>query len=107
MPDRKTLYLYIDRWEAMKEKLHTIKDAKADFTLVMREAIKNYQELLIAFGYSDQHATATPILRIEPLNGKERLQFVEKTLNKRYAIIQLDALYTEAKKKAAQIIAIG
>ena len=38
-----------------------------------------------------------------PLNGEERFQFVKDRINSHYAYIQLDALYTETKKKAARL----
>ena len=38
-----------------------------------------------------------------PLNGEERFEFVKDRITSHYAYIQLDALYTETKKKAARL----
>lgn len=38
-----------------------------------------------------------------PLNYKERISFIESNLDKHVAIIQLDELFKETKKKIARI----
>ena len=38
-----------------------------------------------------------------PLNGEERFEFVKDKISSHYAYIQLDALFTETKKKVARL----
>ena len=39
-----------------------------------------------------------------PLNGEERFEFVKDKISSHYAHIQLDALFTETKKKVARLV---
>ncbi len=83
------------------EKLYNIEDKEA--ITYMEIAIRNYTQLLEYGGSELNQRTGKMVARLLPLNGDERLQFVKDKIASHYAYVQLDALYTEAKKKAARL----
>ncbi|GKV55405.1 hypothetical protein NCCP2222_13520 [Sporosarcina sp. NCCP-2222] len=64
----------------------------------MRQAIQLYDEMLAAYHDSEDERSA-----IEPMNGKERIDFVKLKLRSPQAFQQLQALFNEAAKKAASL----
>ena len=69
----------------------------------MEIAIRDYEELLEYGGSEINNRTGKMEALLLPLNGEERFQFVKDRIASHYAYIQLDALYTETKKKAARL----
>lgn len=80
------------------------KDSKA--VNMMDEAIDNYLAMLGSFLCVDSLGQGDSTSSIEPLNGKERLQFILSKKTGHFAYVQLDALYTEAMKKAVSRMAM-
>lgn len=70
---------------------------------LMDKAVENYLAMLGSF--LPLHSSI-PTSSIEPLNGEERLQFIRNKLAAHFAFVQLDALYTEAMKKAVSQLAM-
>ncbi len=73
---------------------------------LMVKAIENYLLMLRSISItnpSDPHSARS---MIEPLNGNERLQFIRERIEGYFAYVQLDALYTEAMKKAVSRLAM-
>ena len=96
---------HYDKWDVVKEeieKLYSL-DAKEAIKL-MGIAILNYEELLEYGGSKLNKRTGKMEALLLPLNGEERFQFVKDRIASHYAYIQLDALYTETKKKAARLL---
>ncbi|RNF40474.1 YpoC family protein [Planococcus salinus] len=86
------LSFFYSRWRELKPALIdsiTSKDSHQAGRL-MQEGIQLYKELLAHC----EHA-------IEPLNGQERLAFIEQNRGRYAAFRQLDELFEEMKKKIA------
>lgn len=94
--------LYFDKWESLKPEIQQGYDRKqSDASESMAIAIANYEELLevcAPVGGSDRRT------KMEPLNGEERLQFIKDKVVSPFALIQLNLLYTELRKKIARFI---
>ncbi|WJY28566.1 MULTISPECIES: YpoC family protein [Sporosarcina] len=94
---------YFEEWRASMPAIQQKYEAK-DGTVRedMENAITKYEELLVicsAAGGSDRRT------RLVPLNGEERLAFVKDKIISPFALVQLDALYTELQKKTARYTA--
>ena len=98
------LAIHFQKWDAVKEEIKNLYHSKGkEVTSLMETAILNYEELL-EYGGSGLNKRSGQVERfLLPLNGEERLQFVKDRIASHYAHIQLDALYTETKKKAARL----
>jgi hypothetical protein len=95
---------HFEKWDLVKEKiekLYSIKDKEA--ITYMEHAIRDYVQLLEYGGSELNERTGKFEALLLPLNGEERLLFVKDRIASHYAYIQLDALYTETKKKAARL----
>ena len=89
----------------MKEEIEWSYQRKDPSAVVMMEkAIENY--LLMLESFSNHSHSSVSISLIEPLNGNERIQFIREKITGHFAYIQLDALYTEAMKKAVSRLAM-
>ncbi|MFS0687879.1 YpoC family protein [Sporosarcina sp. 179-K 8C2 HS] len=105
--EKETLYFFWNNWLAMRERIEEAYEQKDPRAIKMMEkAIDNYSAMLSAFlpAASSVHRDKTSL--IEPLNGKERLQFIRSKITGHFAYVQLDALYTEAMKKAVSRLAM-
>lgn len=67
----------------------------------MNEAISNYEKLLQECSLVSGTDRRT---KMEPLNGEERLQFVKAKINSPFALIQLDLLHSELRKKVSRFL---
>lgn len=86
-------------WEAHKQAIDKLyKDNHPNAQEKMKEALKEYTTLLRYGEVEDQIQSL-----LLPLNGEERLAFIEKQIASRYAFVQLDALYDESRKRAARL----
>jgi hypothetical protein len=95
---------HFDKWDLVKEKIEKLYDLKDKEAITyMEHAIHDYIELLEYGGSELNERTGKFDALLLPLNGEERLQFVKDRIASHYAFIQLDALYTETKKKAARL----
>ena len=95
---------YFEKWDLVKEKiekLYSLNDKEA--ITFMELAIRDYAQLLEYGGSELNKRTGKIDALLLPLNGEERFQFVKDRIASHYAHIQLDALYTETKKKAARL----
>ncbi len=91
----------------MKEKIEEAYEQKDSRAInMMEKAIDNYSAMLGAFLPDDSSVHGEITSSIEPLNGKERLQFIRSKITGHFAYVQLDALYTEAMKKAVSRLAM-
>lgn len=100
-------YSFWNRWLNMKdgiENAYRRRDSEA--ANMMDKAINNYLAMLGSFLYVDSFGPGNSTSSIEPLNGKERLQFIQSKKTGHFAYVQLDALYTEAMKKAVSQMAM-
>lgn len=73
---------------------------------MLDKAIENYLAMLGSFQEDVSLGLGYSTSLIEPLNGRERLQFIIRKREGHFAYIQLDALYTEAMKKAVSQLAM-
>ena len=95
---------HYDKWDVVKEKIEKLYSLDAKEAIKLMEiAIRDYEELLEYGGSEINNRTGKMEALLLPLNGKERFQFVKDRIASHYAYIQLDALYTETKKKAARL----
>ncbi len=74
---------------------------------MMNDVIVNYENLLALAETEMSLQSGLGILRISPMNGQERLQFVKDNIHNHRSFIQLDALYLETKKGIARSAAIA
>src|SRR3954471_11890334 len=103
MNKKDTLYSFWNNWMDMKEEIERSYQRKDPLAVVLMEkAIENYLLMIESFLPSKPSIARSSI---EPLNGKERLQFIREKITAHFAYIQLDALYTEAMKKAVSRLA--
>ncbi|CAM3054716.1 YpoC family protein [Filibacter tadaridae] len=102
--ENRPLTPYFDQWESIREKIERLYDEK-DYQAVelMKVSIEKYGELLELGGTGLDERTGKLVYKLIPLNGVERFEFVKSKVDSHYAYIQLDALFTETKKKAARL----
>lgn len=90
---------FLEPWNEVREEIPDMYEAgNAAVHEKMDWALKNYYDLL-AYGEVEEGEVSA----LFPLNGEERLEFIEKRKASHYAFIQLDALYEESQKKAARL----
>jgi hypothetical protein len=107
MEKRDTLYSFWNAWLDMKKSIEDAykqKDSRA--ADLMEKAIENYIRMVESFLHANPSVPGDIKLSIEPLNGEERLQFIRSKISGYFAYVQLDALYTEAMKKAVSQLAM-
>lgn len=89
----------------MKERIEeAYKQKNPEAADLMDMAIGNYLEMLGSF--KNAESSSLDVSMIEPLNGKERLQFIRTKRVGHFAYVQLNALYNEAMKKAVSRLAM-
>ncbi|MFJ7933479.1 YpoC family protein [Sporosarcina sp. NPDC096371] len=102
--NKEQLMPYFEKWESMRGSIEGFYQQKDHHAVEwMREAITNYHELLECGGkeFDDRKGKLEYLLL--PLNGEERFEFVKDKIASHYAYVQLDALFTETKKKVARL----
>lgn len=102
--DKEQTKPYFENWErvALKiEKLYDEKDERA--VVLMLDSIDNFEQLLVCGGRDLNTLPTESDYRLQPLNGKERLDFIKKRIKSHYAFVQLNMLYGETKKKVARL----
>ncbi|WP_336246407.1 YpoC family protein [Sporosarcina cyprini] len=88
-------------WSSLQETIHQGRAEKnPSVGQWMRQAIQLYEEMLAVYCDAVDERSA-----IEPMNGKERIDFVKLKLRSPQAFQQLQALFKEAAKKAASLYA--
>ena len=98
------LTAHYDKWDVVKEKIEKLYSLDVKEAIKFMEiAIRDYEELLEYGGSELNKRTGKMEALLLPLNGEERFQFVKDRIASHYAYIQLDALYSETKKKAARL----
>lgn len=96
---------HYDKWDVVKEKIEKLYSLDAKEAIKFMEiAIRDYEQLLEYGGSEINNRTEKIEALLLPLNGEERFQFVKDRIASHYAYIQLEALYTETKKKAARLL---
>lgn len=91
---------FFDKWESLKPEIQRLYDQKQpDVAESMSIAIANYEKLLEVCAPAGGFDRRT---KMEPLNGRERLQFIKDKIVSPFALIQLNLLYTELRKKIAR-----
>lgn len=102
------LYSFWNNWLDMKDRIEeAYKQKNSEAVNMLDKAIENYLAMLQSFVYVGSSTLDRPTSMIEPLNGKERLQFILTKRRGYFAFVQLDALYTEAMKKAVSRLAMS
>lgn len=90
---------YWNEWQSQRTEIEALyREKNPQVRGRMLAAIQNYEEMLSMGGVE-----ATGAYRIAPLNEVERRAFVKSNMATRSAYIQLNALYTESRKKAARL----
>jgi hypothetical protein len=102
--NKELLAPYFDQWETVRDQIADFYDQK-DYQAVelMKVAIVNYSELLEQGGKVSDDRRGKVVYTLLPLNGEERFEFVKDKILSHYAHVQLDALFTETKKKVARL----
>ncbi|KAA0966109.1 hypothetical protein FQ087_07630 [Sporosarcina sp. ANT_H38] len=102
--NKELLAPYFKQWETVREQIEALY-SQNDIQAVelMNMAIENYSELLEQGGKVLDDRKNKVVYILLPLNGDERFQFVKDKISSHYAHIQLDALFTETKKKVARL----
>jgi hypothetical protein len=102
--DKELLAPYFDQWETVRNQIEALYDKKDHQAVeLMNAEIGNYSELLEHGGKIFDERKDKPVYTLLPLNGEERFEFVKDKISSHYAYIQLDALFTETKKKVARL----
>ncbi|MER2088954.1 MAG: YpoC family protein [Sporosarcina sp.] len=102
--DKELLAPYFEHWETMRNKIEAFYNQKDQQAVgLMESAIKMYSELLKNGGKVVDDRKGKVVYTLLPLNGEERFEFVKDKISSHYAYIQLDALFTETKKKVARL----
>ncbi|AMQ06847.1 YpoC family protein [Sporosarcina psychrophila] len=95
---------YFDQWETVRDQIEAFYDQKDHQAVeLMNVAIDNYSELLEQGGKVLDDRKGKVVYTLLPLNGIERFEFVKDKITSHYAHVQLDALFTETKKKVARL----
>ncbi len=102
--DKEQLVPYFDQWKIVRVKIEAFYDQKDPKAIeFMNEAIASYSELLERGGKAFDDRKGKTVYLLLPLNGEERFEFVKDKISSHYAFVQLDALFTETKKKVARL----
>lgn len=102
--NKELLAPYFDQWETVRERIEALYEQKDHEAVeLMNIAIENYSELLEQGGKVLDDRKGKVVYTLLPLNGEERFEFVKDKISSHYAHIQLDALFTETKKKIARL----
>lgn len=106
--DRDNLAPYFKKWDSVKTEIESLYNEKdKQVVILMKIAIDNYMELLDYGGKELNDRTGKEKHILLPLNGEERFEFINKRIKSHYAYIQLEALYTETKKKSARLSSVS
>ena len=102
--NKELLAPYFDQWETVRDQIANFYDQKDHQAVeLMKVAIDNYSELLEHGGKVSDDRRGKVVYTLLPLNGEERFEFVKDKILSHYAHVQLDALFTETKKKVARL----
>ncbi len=102
--NKELLAPYFDQWVTVRDQIEVFYDQKDHQAVeLMIVAIENYSELLAHGGKEFSDRKGKNVYTLMPLNGEERFEFVKEKITSHYAHIQLDALFTETKKKVARL----
>ena len=102
--NKELLAPYFEQWETVREQIEALYSQNDNQAVeLMNMAIENYSELLEQGGKVLDDRKNKVVYILLPLNGDERFQFVKDKISSHYAHIQLDALFTETKKKVARL----
>ncbi len=102
--NKELLAPYFNKWETVRDQIEAFYDQKDQQAVeLMNVAIDNYSELLEHGGKELDDRKGKVVYTLLPLNGEERFEFVKDKISSHYAHIQLDALFTETKKKVARL----
>lgn len=102
--NKELLAPYFEQWETVRDQIEAFyiqKDHQA--VELMNASIENYSGLLEQGGKVLDDRKGKVVYSLLPLNGEERFEFVKDKISSHYAHIQLDALFTETKKKVARL----
>lgn len=102
--NKELLAPYFDQWETVRDQIEVLYSQNDNQAVeLMNVAIENYSELLERGGNVLDERKGKVVYTLLPLNGEERFEFVKDKISSHYAHIQLDALFTETKKKVARL----
>ncbi len=102
--DKELFSPFFMKWETHRGQIELFYNQRDRQAIeMMEEAIRDYEELLQRGGEILDERKGKMINTLLPLNGEERFQFVKDKISSHYAFVQLDALYTETKKKVARL----
>jgi hypothetical protein len=105
--EKDKFYSFWNTWLDMKEEIKRAYQRKdPSVAALMKKALENYSLMLESFLIDNPSDPSGSISLIEPLNGKERLHFIHMKIASHFAYVQLNALYTEAMKKAVSRLAM-
>lgn len=101
---REALQSYFEQWDRVKEDIEELYERKDSSVIThMKKSLHNYMCLLEYGGYEEIEQGGQGTYRLLPLNGHERIAFIEKQIHSAYAFAQLTALFDETRKKAARL----
>ena len=102
--DKSNLAPFLKKWDSIKDEIESEYSEKSKQAVVlMKTAIENYTELLEYGGKELNERTGKEKYILLPLNGEERFEFIKARIKSHYAFVQLEALYSESRKKAARL----
>jgi len=102
--DKVNLAPYFEKWDIVKGEIENLYNQKNNQAVIlMTTAIDDYTKLLEYGGKEFNERTGKEGYILLPLNGVERFEFIKSKIASHYAHIQLEALYSETKKKAARL----
>jgi len=102
--NKELLTPYFEQWETVRDQIAAYYDQKDHQAVeLMNVAIDNYSALLEQGGKILDERKGKQVYTLLPLNGIERFEFVKDKISSHYAHVQLDALFTETKKKVARL----
>ena len=97
--------VWMTKWEEMKPTIHashTARDGQAQNR--MQEAIELYKNFILSSSETDEkYLHPDNDYEVLPINGMERIQFIESRPGQYACYRQLDELFIETKKRLAAL----
>lgn len=93
------------QWESLREQIHQAHDTRnGQADILMRQAIALFESLIVQCSDTTENTMlGNEQYEVMPLNGVERLQFIQLRPAQYACYRQLDELFKETKKRIASL----
>ncbi|MEO4053050.1 YpoC family protein [Solibacillus sp. CAU 1738] len=94
---------WYSEWEVLREQIHVAHNARnGEAKDLMERGIVNFLNFVVGASDIDEY-DATADYEVLPINGKERIAFIQAKPGQYACYRQLDELYKETKKRCARL----